>query len=657
MANEIDIGTVSGWYDQLKGMGFEEFRTFRRAWDDLINRELKPVLDKRFGTYFADYQTADLEEAMHDVADVLTLNPTRFAGVPGDQKQGTLDDMHDFVLWDSRTWAIENRDRWIDRYLGIGQAARGAAGIRMLYHPVKEPEAKDDQGREEAFKNRPHPFYFEKADILGMGWLPADKPEVIALEVEMPALMAEERLATKGEMLGDGYDKGKNYIPYVDTKEAKIKWRGEGEPPDYPRQSQSGKSIKVLTVEYLNRDLPCPVCADGHPLWCGVEYVTGGGQAIGDSTCIQKYVLPYKHWGSLRIVAGRKADIYADPHRKYRPLLYRMLVEATIINWGLSMLQLLANKDAADEGEYMDASRLDPALANRLFDELVSKGFGIPKPDPGKNEWAVVWGEIKKRPSEAAEYFVEMIKLAQMRFEAARPSRFILGKQSEAELRDSTATSQRTAVEQSRAPFSYLLSQSDGFILDAKEDQRHAMRLWAHQTGVEQDFYVTLTGEEQVSGESEAGRSVKVNATKAGKPFELTLVTKNETMAERAQTRQEALAGYQAGVMDEEQVLEAWGFYDSKAQFRKLEKSVLRRLVKPQNDMVLQQVYSTILASVADIDPMLLSMGPQQMGASPSPGQGGGPDAASLQPKGQVQLGPLSRPEGGTSPVQEGALV
>ena len=641
---------------------FAEFKEYRENWRDLVHRSIEPDMDVRLGSDVAHYTSPDLEEAEHDFADILTMNPTRFDVAMREQGEHAKQAGNDAKLLAAHTWAfVENRGRWIDRANAIGQARYGVNILRMLHNAIEEPEIEGVKDREEAMKQMPWPWYFEQASVLGSSWLSKRQGyKTFAYEYEVPVLSARDDYEIKGAMLNKGktskpYDDDRFYRPAVD-KLGHMVWLGADDAPD---ESVWNNVLKGIVIEYQNEDKPCPICADHHPLWCGIELLRADGEPIEDGEIIQEYVLPYKHSGTFRVVPGRVVEQETDPHRKYRPLEYRLLVEATIINWCDSMLQTLVNRDSSDSRVYASLAKLSDEVAHRIPDEFWAK-MSIPLPDAGSGELPIVPAELLAWPSQMSETLIEYRDRAVERFEKAKPNRFLTG-QNFAEAESGTGSANLQSTQQARLPFGWLLAQSDDFMLKAKEDQFHAVRYWdylAESKEEEMKFYVSLTGQEEVrKGSAESGQQVYVSATKLDYSFDLVLRTESETLQEQIQKQTQALLLHDKGWLDPEQTVERLGYPDTEDQLRRLAKYRLQKQMAPLKLELQTSALKAILWAVADIDPALMQPPPQppMMGPAGMSAPMGNPGPQMQQPNPTITLPAVQGVSGG-GPVGMGAM-
>jgi len=638
---ELPRETLERWYKEA-GDAFNDWEHYRKSYDLLVQRQFSPNVDARLGIDTAEYQTPALEKAEMDYVDILCMNRPRFAGVPGAGGVHTADAMRDGVLWAARSWEDENHGGWLTRAIAQGQVRYGGKFLRMLHHPIEEPEGED---REEAMKNRPHPWYFESLPDVSCKMLERNgKPQAFFVEMSIPVLSAKESYAVDGERIGQ--KKGKKYSPTV-LADGKLGWLGDGEEPE---KETWQRNIKALIVEYLDWNQRCPVCPDKHPLWCGMELVSADGN-WSKGEVVNYYTLPYKHAPTIRFVPGRVTNA-TNPHWKYRPMAFELYVEATIINWCHSVLMTLGSRDSSMTQVYGVLSSMPDQVAARIPQEFWDT-MSIPLPDP--NEIAVSPVKLEAWPVQLAPIFLEVLTKAEERFYRAMPNRWLTG-EAQQEAATATGTAVALQTQQAALPFDWPLTQKDTFIRQAKEDQLHAMRYWDHveDKDTEQKYFATVTADLPVKGLTpEEGEQVYMSASKAAYAFTLTLATPNETLQEQVARQQMAWQNYEKGAITSEQLVEQLGYHDTKAQLVKLRTEYLRRLAEPMIKTQLQMATLKFLTEqMAQIDPMLA----QYFGQVMNPMQQQAPSGAMGQPPmgwgdSSVRLPALNGVSGGSQMV------
>lgn len=633
----ITDSQVDTWLKEVKTLWSPAW-DHRAKLDRLVHRQYSPALNPKLGAEVDDYQTAALESSEFDVIEILTMSPTRFGGAPLDVSTDTLSDVKDVVLHARRTWDIENAGRWIDRAYAAGAARYGFKWIRMSCHDHGEPETDDLKERKKEFEGRPHPWYFESmADLSTGAIMRSNQVQAVISDYEIPYLTAREVYAREED--------GVTQYPTI-VNDGSIGWLSED---TIPESSTLSKKVRVTVCEYRDFTKPCPICADHHPLWSGVEIVRGGLDSKSHTGLrVQEYTLPYRHAGSMRLIAGRTNALDAnDPHFFFRPLLLEMYVEATVMNWVTATLHTLANRDSSTERVYMDETTIPAEAVPRIPEEFWQSPV-MQVPEVGSGEIPITRGKLYMWPVQASQMLVKVYDEALARFERAKPSRWLLG-ENYTEAAQGTGTANVIGAEQAHLPYDWPLSQIDDFIIKCKEDQWHAIRYWDNEApkGAEVDYYATLTGNERVYGiHSEANRRVHINASKLAHDIGLFVETSKDTPQGKVQKRQMAIQGKQAGIFTSPQVLRMWDFDDIEGQMIMLEQERAYQALRPKQDQVMLNTMDIILAELWDIDPSLLT--PMPVVSPPSPVSPVGRPRQAPTPN--VNPPAITQPGGGANP-------
>ena len=615
---------------------FSDMHSTRRDYDDLIHRYVRPVTDPRLGNIAtgADYRTPDLEEAEHDVCDVLGETP-RFDAVPGREGPAAEADANNAALWAARLNNILDEGGWWGRRLSAGQFRHGYKITRLLYRELEEPEG----DREEYLKHCPPRFYLEDVDNLGVSWLRhANEIEMIFWEYELPLIRANEQYEVDGWRLGK--EPGKRYRPLADRlHQNKLTWVGDDR-AENNESAQWTEKVKVTVVEWRDHNDHCPICADKHGLWHGAEIVRLSGAKLQDGDVVDEYVLPYKYEPTLRLTVGREsAD--REPHFRYRPYGYPLFVEAATINWANTVLFALANKDSSWENVYAILGNMPPEVANRIPNEVFEK-MAVKVPDQRSQEIPVL-PELAVWPTNNLEStFLEMKRDAETRFRDKKPNRFLLGTAFD-EATQATGSAYISSVQQAALPFDHLLKQQDKTRRRIMEDIFHAIRYWDVSRGdlPEWKHYVTLMGSETLAkGEAKPGKQLYLSASKLETNPELVLVTASETLAEKAERQRQALERWQAGFADDEQTMEELGYYDTTGQKKRIIKQRIRREMAPFMEQVRASLIRVMAPVIFDMDPSLIPPDPNmlaQMAAGPAGGGQSAPVGSDMEITGQRQ--------------------
>ncbi len=664
MANDSAQQRIERYRLQAQN-SFTAFKERRLFWDTLVHRKEKPVLDPKV-TNIGYYQTPDLRDEENTIIDVLTMNPTKFDANVLQEGTEAEQAVRDIVLWCARTAAMINNGRWVDIANAGGIARHGVKIMRLRHESITEPDdlptglPKSKDARDEAFRKRGNVFSVDDADTLSSSWVErARKTNVFVYQTEIPLADAYEEFRTK-----NGTDNSGNAIyrrPALNPAKELV-WIGDDQLPEGVNWQST--LIKHVVVEYLDPDQTCPVCPDHHMLWSGGEYLCGTGQKAGDpETEVLTYTLPYRYQPSFRICGGRVNWLDKDPDERYQPMAYKLLVEASVINWCETMLLTLSNRDSSDDRVYATLAHISQEAVNRI-PESVFENMAVPLPDPDRGEIPLVPSELIKWPTEMSATLTDVLTAARARFDAARVNRFLTGSAFK-ETAEGTGTMGLQQAQAAALPFNRPLAEMDLWWWELLQDMLHAIRLWDYDAaeGTEQKYYVTTTGQEQLrKGHADAGQAVWVSASKLEHDFDLVVKTENTTKQEEQATLQRAAFLYDRGDIDYPQYLEMIGYADVEHQQALLDKAKLRRRNEPMIARAQDYALAIIYSELSGIPQEIL------MGATQLPAVPGAPPTNENQPTGgpalrrpfqdvpgrqpTIQLPALNGVSGGTSPVE-----
>lgn len=619
---------------------WQEFKAQRETYQDLVYRMLTPVIDERF-TYArggADYRTPALLKALGDVGDILTIRPTVFDGIPSAETKRARDESDYIRMFCAALWDQVDRDRWFDRVVGNGQCIEGLKVTRKYHRPLKTPPDGDEKARDEWMRANSNIFGIDDVETLAVRFYPVAKaPKQIIYEYEMPMIDAYADYEVDGSYVGEA--KGKKYRPLADANSTSgLKFVGDDYRIDDTPPTDA-QMVKVLVYEYEDKTRTCPVCADEHLMWTSIEIIRASGKALKDGVIVEKTALPWRG-PSFMVTRGRFTN-HRDPDKRFVPFFYPALIEAGNINWAESLFMNITSRDTADTAKYIDVSN---APDNFQWPEnLAENGFVIDKPDADAGKILMIPGEIREWPNQLAASLLSYMQDSRQRMIESLPNRYVTGDLSIQEA-DQPATSHLANLQQARQPFDFLLSQSDGTILNDffNDGVLHAIRYWEYlnTSGVERRFYVSLNqnlNDTLRKGGAEDGQEVYLCASRLSTNPQLTLKTTSETLAEQAERRRQAVEGYKLGVMTSRQLIEAYDYPDVEQQMTLLDEEEVRKQAHAIRYAAQGQAIALFMAAMSDVDPAWLS----QFASGSLPQQGPGPQ---LQPGGTVNLNPARVP-------------
>lgn len=575
-----------------------EFYDARRDWDRLIEREFPTKLQPELALYQEgiDYETPDGEQTKFDHCDVLMMNPTEVRVTATDKNQTDTGKRkaRTLMLMLARAWAEMNQDRWWDASVGEGQVSHGLKVMRLNWHPREDL----NEGAEYA----PWPFYWEDVDIYGTAWLEKEnEPNVFYYEFERPSIDSRK------------YENGR---PYNDS-DGKLAWLGDGEALD--------QTLWEGKVKYLIRDAPhpkaeaCPVKDCNHARRIITLCCYGQNESAKEGYKLEEIDSPFP--GSAFMIIPARRSFNRNPHKRFRPLMYPLLVEMWWHNYLVTLLATLARKDASEDNGYLtlpDKDVLQPE------DGIAST---YEKPAPGSNELPVLPSEVRKFPSGISQHLVTLIQQSRERMARYMANRFLTGTAFE-EASDAGVGTYIQASQQAALPYNRLLAQSDAAIRKALNYMIHAIKYWDAVTpsDSQQAYGLTWAASDHVVvgyGSPKDGERLEMTAADLDFPFDIKVKTASETVAEQAQNWSLGKDKYQSGVYGVEDLMRAAGVRDVEGQKRAMYKERLRKRYAPIQEqrqiLVLERMQMTLLGfqdqSIAEL--MLRQAQGQQNGNTP----------------------------------------
>jgi hypothetical protein len=643
---------------------FGAFRRKRENYNDLVHRLLTPVMDAHVTeSPDADWRDPALEQAEHDVADVLTENPTKFDGVAAGEQKAQRDAADAIRLYAAAVWNQVDIGRWWDRASGMGQARHGVkVSRRMARDHGSPPKGKKIEDIEEWYRSHSDTFYIDDVETLAVRWYPLRKPKQFIWEYEVPCIDAFDDYEVDGEHLGAGYESGKKYRPVPDGTNSRPSGVAWTDGDDYV-QGQSGATSSVFEVvvyEYETKDT-CPVCADEHPLWKGIEIVKGKGKKTEEGDIVYEYDLPWR--GASFMVTGGRESNDRDPDLHYRPFLHTAYVHAANVNWATSRIMQLANEHSSTSSKYGHIEKDSPT---EFLQEVQSRdwNFGLENAPKGFLKLLPPGVTIEEIPNSLAETLLIFSQDSYGKMQQALPNPYVLGTALEQGGASQPATNFERGYQQARVPYQYLLTQSDKTILEDffNDGVFHAIKLWNYQdkqtfgeNHPERKFYVRLdsTMEDNLKrGGAEDGKEICMSASILEQGPKLVLNTSNLSLQDQAENRRQAIEAKQQRAITSRQLIEAFGYADTEKQMALLDEEDLRAMARQMGAQAQQAAIAAIMAAVSEIDPAwlfgILGLQGGGGGAAAMPGVGGGPQVQTsntpsvrLNPSQQLSPGPM----------------
>lgn len=654
------IASIKRHYDTIwNSPGWKEFRKFRaEEWDQIIRRRASTVLNQAAYEFLqatganVDIQSPDVEKDLHDRVAILLSNGVRIDAISLDNSTTAKDDVEDIRIVSAGSWMEQDDGSEISRPLYEQMCRYGVATFFKTACMPEEPEglpkepAKALKAREDYFRDEDEkPFGWEYISPLELAWGPSPRnPDVFISEDIVPYVEARE--LENGE--------GKNLRMSKDNN--RIFW-GEGMPPEEVQEAMwDGKTVR--RVRRAMRD-------KATNRWTLSTWVRNGSEDIKEAQMLEEYECPFKHSPFFFVPSGDELTTEQNPHLRYRPALYPLIVDVQELNALVTLLVMTAVWHIQNPF-YIRMDGLTPEMIPHI-EGIANAGFGTIEgagaertfiwrtPEPGT-------GEVMSAPRLEAmpnanlpESFMVRIQQVQQNILEHKANRYLVGEAFK-ETDDQPATSTLNQAEAAATPFGPYLTNADKFKKEWLLAEHEAVAYWAESMPGDTDkpIPVRVRGDEPVTSSSyEPGDVVWLTGRKVNRPYILTVTTRNETQAERAMRQQMADLAYEKGAITEEQWLKERGADDPRKQQEMLFSDRMEKLTDQQFAGVLMQSYNTLFQALSGLNSTLTQpAGVPPGGNVPVDASGGG--APTESPGFGVHNGraPLVEgPSGGTSPA------
>lgn len=602
----------------------------------------------------------------------MTLNPTKFDAVSLDKGEHAKADVEDLRLWYAYWWRLINDRRLID-IAGFHMLVRyGVACIREDAEEPPEPEPADGDARtslkrrDEYFDSTEYEeacrqsFKLRAVNPLECSWKPLAKPRIFFQEFEVDVTEISNLRS------GDG-----GYLSIDEMGKLAI----VSEPaPVLDDGSRSSRGARPKKIHYVVRALADP----DSETWSVTEIAfTGAASKLTQTGVVLSHTPSLPHCPYYVVPGGDENPLETDPHLRYRPMLYPLLVDITEYNYLRTLVAALARKKVSDEDVYVDISTLKPETAAYLEEVGMIEGDGamrrlvFRKPQPGSGEM-MVSPHIEKWPGEIDAHLQLLLQQVEQSIARHQPNRFQTGDNTEQS--DITATQYLDMKQASALPYSGYIANWDGFIEDFLYRGLRDYVFWWDKTSPGKKYPAVANGNESLSsGTTEAGDRTFVTAEKLGRAHVLTVLTRNETQAERTQNEMLSLQRFAQKVDTRLQLLANMGHEDPEHQLEMLEEERLEEVFRPQYEQVEARVMGSLFAAITGLNiPDLMGMQPptppEEEGQASQliPGRDSGTAPTWRSPRYATQAppppaprsagpmltpAPINQPSGGNSPM------
>lgn len=638
-----DVSELKRQLEQLKSLGWEEFRARRREQDDVLRRrqqiQLRPELYE-FGKDIS-IQSPDLEAALQEYVATRRLNPTKIDAICLEEGVQAQADVEDCRIWLAASYNRQNEGRKLDSARFEAMCRYGLAVERKLWRMPEEGEYSEDpeealREREEWFKGRnEHAFKTIPVNPLEVSFMPLSvEPEVVIQESEIPFLEAYEKIRD-----------AQGRRPTLDAY-GKLGWMAESEPV-----AGEGSGWDRVKLRWIRREARDPKTGQ----WYGCEYVYRADGSIDDAELIREDVIPGGRSSYFITPAGTELASERSAHLRYRSRLYPLATLVAELNQCMTEMMAFSRMSTSLGFMYMELPpNLNPAIVQVLEEMGMLEGEGSKRrmvfrlPDPASGE-IMFLPRLEVMPLRLDQAFLRRLEYLQEAIPQYKENRFLTGKAFE-ETREGAATSLLDQHQAAGLPVGDDLANSDATIRRMLEFERQCILYW--DEGVEpkalKPYPLVTTGEEPLlTGGPEAGQTVTVTAQKLRRKMQLRVVTKGVTQGEQFAQEQRAFNLHMRGVMTDAQLIREIGYDDTDKQMRELNRDRLRRQYLPRYQELEKIGIDTLFLAITGMRP---PAGPAGQG-QPVQGQPSSPGIPGPGGLGQVgnALAQRGVPQGGDS--------
>ena len=639
--------------------GWTKFRNVRtQNWDPLIRRQAPQTLNPEAAQFLQatntviDIQSPDIEKDLHDRIAILMGPAARIDAIsldPGTTAKGKVEEIR---MYSAGSWLAQDDGGEI-RHTIYEQMVRW--GVGLVEKTWSEPQEPSDEvmdsddpkkalaAREDYHKEAGHEcFSWRPSSPMQMAWWPLRKPSVFIGEESVTYEEARELTNEDNK-------------PLRISNEDKLFFFSEGEPtPEVQESAWAGKSVKVVTRAMRNKETG---------RWMVTKWVRDGGRGVGESEMLEEVECPFKGPPFFVIASGDELKTEQDPHLRYRPMIYPLIVDVQELNALVTLLVMTAVWHIQNPF-YVRLDRLD-AQQITAIEGLASAGFGVIEGAGAERKFLfrtpeAGTGEVMAAPALEAmpnanlpESFAARIQQVQVNIDRHVANRYLTGAAFDVTA-DQPSTTTLNQAEAAAAPFGPYHNNMASFIKDwlVAEHEAIAYMSKGMPGKAQMPFSMRIRGDEPTENDSrEPGDEVVLTgAMVTENPYVLLVTIRNETQADRAMKEQLADIAYEKGADSREQWLRKRGYDDPGKQEEVLWKDKMDRAAEERYMQVFMEDVNNLFMALSGMSPALTDAA--SMGGDPNAPQGQG---GQRSPTGQQTTQPGYGVHSGTAPVVEKA--
>lgn len=620
MANDEALSLLKEQHARLK----ETWRTFHdtraNSWDPVIRRQAPQTDIVDLLARYApgvDIQSAKAERALSDWLSAQLLELTKIDVYSLDNRETAKRGVEDIRIVHAGSWGQQNDRKQVSRHMFSAMNRYGLGVAFKTWHMPQEPDLEGVEGKDAEDKRDRYwdDYYGDKANC-PFGWEFPNPTEIMCDNVEEPRLVIQESKIKYTRAKGMKRDQklgGGELIMMKDLK--KVGFIGPSEPPDEYNHNTNTTGQEIL---FMRR-----AWCDEDETWKCDTWVRVAGTDVTESEQLEAYDVPFGRSPYFFVASDSEQATESDPHLRYRPKIYSLLV--LLVEWNALVTQLdAAIQFRLEHPFYVRYDGLDGPSLIALMDTGQVEGQGAERklvvkfPESSGDE-IVTAPALEAIPTTDIAAIIERLKMLQGEIVEEMPNRFLLGKATEKDL-SGTGTGLLNQAQAAQTTVRGDLDNFDSFVEDSLQAEEQAWIYWDEGAEVLKPRKHYITGDEPVvSSPRERGEEAYYDAEKLKYRHVISAYTANMTQQERALEDQSADLAFQNGSLTKAQWLKKRGADDPEKQADDLWKDQQERMAEALMQPVYEEQMRKFISAFTDTPP---PPAPMQEGQQGKPGQG-----------------------------------
>jgi len=587
MPDDATLSLLKEQHSRLKDIWRTYHDTRANNWDPVIRRQAPQTDIVDLLARYApgvDIQSAKAEKALSDWLSAQLLELTKIDVYALDTRETAKKAVEDIRIVHAGSWGQQNDRKQISRPVFSAMNRYGLAVMFKTWNMPKEPnlegvEGKDAEGKRDKYWDD----YYDSPKNAPFGREVISPLEIMVDNVDDPYLVIQESKIKYTQAKGMKRDAklGGGVLTLNHLK--KIAFIGPNEPIDEYNGAEdvAGSEILFMRRAYCDADTD---------RWKCDTWVRMSGADMGEAEQLESFDVPYDRCPYFFVASDSEMATETDPHLRYRPKIYSLLV--LLVEWNALVTQLdAAIQFRLEHPFYARYDGLDGPSLMALTDTAQVEGQGaerklvIKLPEVGSDEIATA-PALEAMPTTDIAALLERLQMLQVEIQEELPNRFLLGKASERDLQGS-GTGLLSQTQAAQTTVRGDLDNFDAFVEEWMRAEEQAWSYWDEGAEVLKPRKHYITGDEPVvSNPRERGDQVYYDAEKLKYRHVISAYTSNMTQQERALEDQAADLGMQNGSLTKVQWLKKRGSDDPEKQ--------ADDLWKDQQDRVAEQLMQPV---------------------------------------------------------------